>query len=140
MHREFTLAIIKPDAVSGNKTGPILAMINEAGFKVAALKMLWLSKPQAESFYDIHRDKPFFDSLVEFMISGPVIAMILVHKNAVEQFRSLLGDTDPAKAAEGTIRKAFGASKQMNSVHGSDSPENAEREADFFFPAIDRFF
>ncbi len=101
--------------------------------------MIRMTKEQAESFYAVHSERPFFDGLVEFMSSGPVFVMILRHDNAVEEFRKLIGATDPAKAEPGTIRKIFAVSVQMNAVHGSDSDENAEREAGFFFPAIERF-
>ncbi len=140
MYKDFTFSIIKPNAVRTGKTGPILAMINEAGFEIAAMRMVKLTRPQAESFYEIHRGQPFFAGLIEFMTSGPVIVMILLHNNAVEEFRKLLGDTDPMKAIEGTIRKTFAVSKQMNAVHGSDSIENAVREANFFFSGIERFY
>jgi len=139
MQNDITFAIIKPNAVRTGKTGPILAMINEAGFEITALRMVHINKSQAEAFYEVHRGKPFFSSLVEFMTSGPVFAMILKHENAVEEFRRLIGATDPEKAEPGTIRKIFAVSVQMNAVHGSDSNENAEREANFFFSAIDRF-
>ncbi len=139
MNGNLTFSIIKPNAVRTGKTGPILAMINEAGFEIGAMKMLKMTKEQAESFYAVHRERSFFDSLVEFMSSGPVIVMILRHENAVEEFRKLIGATDPAKAEPGTIRKIFAVSVQMNAVHGSDSDENAEREAFFFFPDIERF-
>jgi nucleoside-diphosphate kinase len=140
MYKDFTFSIIKPNAVRTGKTGPILAMINEAGFEIAAMRMVKLTRPQAESFYEIHRGQPFFAGLIEFMTSGPVIVMILLHNNAVEEFRKLLGDTDPMKASDGTIRKTFAVSKQMNAVHGSDSIENAVREANFFFSGIERFY
>ena len=140
IYKDYTFAIIKPNAVRTGKTGPILAMINEAGFEIAAMRMVRLTKPQAESFYSIHRDQDFFVRLIEFMTSGPVIVMILLHNNAVEEFRKLLGSTDPALAAEGTIRKLFGVSTQMNAVHGSDSVINAEKEANFFFSGIERFY
>jgi nucleoside-diphosphate kinase len=139
MNSNFTFSIIKPNAVRTGKTGPILAMINEAGFEIAAMKMMRITRGQAESFYDIHREKQFFESLVEFMSSGPVLVMILRQENAVEEFRKLIGATDPAKAEPGTIRKLFAVSLQMNAVHGSDSDENAEREASFFFSEIERF-
>jgi len=139
MNGDFTFAIIKPNAVRTGKTGPILAMINEAGFEIAAMKMIKMTLPQAETFYDVHRERPFFESLVEFMTSGPVIVMILKHFNAVEEFRMLIGATDPAKAEQGTIRKLFAVSVQMNAVHGSDTNENAEREAGFFFSGFERF-
>jgi nucleoside-diphosphate kinase len=139
MHHDFTFSIIKPNAVRTGKTGPILAMINEGGFEIAAMRMVKLTLSQAESFYSIHKGKPFFDSLIEFMTSGPVVVMILKHENAVDQFRKLIGATDPAKAEPGTIRKTFAVSVQMNAVHGSDSVENAIKEADFFFSGIERF-
>jgi nucleoside-diphosphate kinase len=138
MYSDFTFSIIKPNAVRTGKTGPILAMINEGGFEIAA--MVKLTVPQAESFYDVHKGKPFYDSLIEFMTSGPVVVMILRHENAVEQFRKLIGATDPSKAEPGTIRKTFAVSVQMNAVHGSDSSENAIKEANFFFSGIERFY
>jgi nucleoside-diphosphate kinase len=139
MHSDFTFSIIKPNAVRTGKTGPILAMINEAGFEISAMRMIRLTLPQAESFYAVHKGKPFYEGLIEFMISGPVVVMILKHENAVEQYRKLMGATDPAKAEPGTIRKTFAVSVQMNAVHGSDSIENAIAEANFFFSTIDRF-
>ncbi|NSW95468.1 MAG: nucleoside-diphosphate kinase [Bacteroidales bacterium] len=139
MSDDFTLAIIKPDAVRTGKAGPILAIINEKGFEISAIKMLKLTTAQAESFYEIHKGKAFYNSLVEFMSSGPVIAMILRYPGAVEEFRQLIGATDPAKAEPGTIRKLFAVSVQMNAIHGSDSVENAQREADFFFSKVERF-
>jgi len=140
MGNEITLAIIKPNAVRTGKTGPILAMINEAGFEILAMKMVKLTKQQAENFYEVHRGKNFYEDLVEFMSSGPIVAMILRHRDAVNEFRKLIGNTDPAKAEPGTIRKIYGVSVQMNAIHGSDSVENAIREADFFFSEIERFY
>ncbi|MGC1391422.1 MAG: nucleoside-diphosphate kinase [Bacteroidales bacterium] len=139
MNSDFTFSIIKPDAVRTGKTGPILAMINEGGFEIAAMRMVKLTFSQAESFYSIHKGKPFFDSLIEFMTSGPVVVMILKHEDAVDHFRKLIGATDPAKAEPGTIRRTFAVSVQTNAVHGSDSVENAIREANFFFSEIERF-
>ena len=139
MYNDFTFSIIKPDAVRTGKTGPILAMINEGGFEIAAMRMIKMTLTQAESFYSVHKGKPFFEGLVEFMTSGPVVVMILRHENAVDEFRKLIGATDPAKAEPGTIRKTFAVSVQMNAVHGSDSDENASREASFFFSGIERF-
>jgi nucleoside-diphosphate kinase len=139
MYTDFTFSIIKPNAVRTGKTGPILAMINEAGFEIAAMRMVRLTKPQAESFYSVHKGKPFYEGLVEFMTSGPVVVMILRHENAVEQFRKLIGSTDPSKAEPGTIRKLYAVSVQMNAVHGSDSFENAAIEANFFFSGVERF-
>ena len=140
MYNDFTFSIIKPNAVRTGKTGPILAMINEGGFEIAAMRMVKMTLPQAESFYSVHKGKPFFEGLVEFMTSGPVVVMILRHENAVDEFRRLIGATDPSKAEPGTIRKTFAVSVQMNAVHGSDSVENAINEADFFFSGIERFF
>jgi nucleoside-diphosphate kinase len=140
MYSDITFSIIKPNAVRTGKTGPILAMINEGGFEIAAMRMIKLTLPQAESFYSVHRGKPFFEGLIEFMTSGPVVVMILRHENAIDEFRKLIGATDPNKAEPGTIRKTFGLSVQMNAVHGSDSVENAIIEADFFFSGIDRFY
>lgn len=139
MNNDYTFAIIKPDAVRNGKTGAILAMINEGGFEITAMRMVRLTTMQAESFYSIHKDKPFFEGLIDFMTSGPVVVMILKHENAVNEFRKLIGATDPRKAENGTIRKTFAVSVQMNAVHGSDSPENAVIEADFFFSKVDRF-
>ena len=139
MNSDFTFSIIKPNAVRTGKTGPILAMINEGGFEIAAMRMVKLTIPQAESFYAVHKGKPFFEGLIEFITSGPVVVMILRHENAVEQFRKLIGATDPAKAEPGTIRRTFAVSVQMNAVHGSDSAENAIDEANFFFSGIERF-
>jgi nucleoside-diphosphate kinase len=139
MDGNFTFSIIKPNAVRTGKTGPILAMINEAGFEIVAMKMVKMTVEQAESFYAVHKGKSFFESLIEFMTSGPVFVMILKHDNAVEEFRKLIGATDPNKAEPGTIRKTFAISVQMNAVHGSDSDENAQREADFFFSTFERF-
>jgi nucleoside-diphosphate kinase len=139
MNTDFTFSIIKPNAVRTGKAGPILSMINEAGFEISAMRMVRLTRQQAESFYSIHKGKSFFNDLIEFMISGPVVVMILKHENAVEQFRKLIGSTDPAKAEPGTIRKLYAVSTQMNAVHGSDSPDNAAMEANYFFSAIDRF-
>jgi nucleoside-diphosphate kinase len=139
MNSDFTFSIIKPNAVRTGKTGPILAMINEGGFEIAAMRMVKMTLAQAESFYSVHKGKPFYDGLIEFMISGPVVVMILRHENAVEQYRKLMGATDPAKAEPGTIRKTYAVSVQMNAVHGSDSIENAITEANYFFSGIDRF-
>ena len=107
MYTDFTFSIIKPNAVRTGKTGPILAMINEAGFDIAAMRMVRLTKPQAESFYSIHKGKSFYEGLIEFMTSGPVVVMLLRHENAVDHFRKLIGSTDPAKAEPGTIRKLY---------------------------------
>ncbi len=139
MNGDLTFAIIKPNAVRTGKSGPILAMINEAGFEISGMKMIMLNIPQAEEFYEIHKGNPFFEGLIDFMTSGPVIALILKRENAVEEFRKLIGNTDPEKAEPGTIRKLYAVSEKMNAVHGSDSDENAQREADFFFSNVERF-
>lgn len=135
----YTFSIIKPDAVRSGKTGPILSMINAAGFEIAAMKMFHLTRQQAEEFYAVHRERDFYQALVEFMTSGPVVVMVLRHDNAVEQFRKLIGNTDPAKAEPGTVRAEFATDIQMNAVHGSDSDENAERETKFFFSSIELY-
>jgi nucleoside-diphosphate kinase len=139
MNGKFTFSIIKPNAIRTGKTGPILAMINEGGFEISAMKMVQITIQQAKAFYVVHTGKPFFEELVEFMISGPVVVMILKHENAVEEFRKLIGATDPNKAEQGTIRRTFAVSVKMNAVHGSDNDENAIREANFFFSDIERF-
>jgi len=139
MNNDITFSIIKPNAVRTGKTGPILAIINEAGFEISAMRMVRMNLQQAETFYSVHNGKPFFKGLVEFMTSGPIIVMILKHENAVETYRKLIGSTDPSKAEPGTIRKLFAVSVQMNAVHGSDSPENAAIEANFFFSGVERF-
>lgn len=132
-----TLAIIKPDAVKDNHVGEIITMINKAGFKVKALKMIKLSEDAAKAFYEIHKDKPFYGELVEYMTSGPCVPIALEKENAVEDYRKLIGATDPAKAAEGTVRKLYARSVQFNAVHGSDSDENATKEIAFFFSSKD---
>ena len=128
-----TLAIIKPDAVNDNHVGEIISMINKAGFKIKALKMIKLSVDAAKAFYEIHKEKPFYGELVEYMTSGPCVPIALEKENAVEDYRKLIGATDPAKAAEGTVRKLYARSVQFNAVHGSDSDENAAKEIAFFF-------
>ncbi|HUX93208.1 MAG TPA: nucleoside-diphosphate kinase [Ignavibacteriaceae bacterium] len=128
-----TLAIIKPDAVKNNLTGQIIAKITEAGFKIKAMKMVRLTKDSAGGFYEVHKARPFYNDLVEFMTSGPCVPIALEKENAVAEFRNLIGATDPADAADGTIRKLFAASKAENAVHGSDSDENAALEISHFF-------
>jgi len=136
-NRTFTM--IKPDAVEANNTGSILAMMTEAGFRVVALKYTQLSEAQAGKFYEVHKERPFYGELVEFMSRGPIVAAILEKDNAVEDFRKLIGATNPAQAEEGTIRKRFAKSIGENAVHGSDSDENAELEGNFFFSQLERF-
>ncbi len=128
-----TLAIIKPDAVRKNAVGQIIAKITESGFKIIGLKMVSLSRASAEAFYEVHKERPFYPSLVDFMTSGPVVPIVLEKTNAVADFRKLIGSTDPAEAAEGTIRKMFAANKAENAMHGSDSDENAAIEICHFF-------
>jgi len=128
-----TLAIIKPDAVKENHIGEIISMITKAGFKIKALKMIKLSKEAASGFYEVHKDRPFYNDLVEYMTSGPCIPIALEKDNAVEDYRKLIGATDPTQAEEGTVRKLYATSKAYNAVHGSDSNENAEIEISFFF-------
>ncbi len=128
-----TFTIIKPNAVGNGHAGEILAMIEKAGFRILALKMLCLSRSDAEKFYYIHKGKPFFRTLNLFMTAGPIIVAVLEKENAVADFRALIGTTDPAKAAEGTIRKRYAESKTRNAIHASDSDENAAWEASFFF-------
>jgi nucleoside-diphosphate kinase len=139
MAGKITFTMIKPDAVSKNYIGPILQMINEAGFRICAMKYMMLSADQAESFYAVHEGKPFFKGLVKFMSSGPIVAAILEKDSAVSDFRELIGSTNPANAAAGTVRARFAENVQNNAVHGSDSDENAVIESDFFFPKLERF-
>ena len=137
MALEQTFAIVKPDAVASGQTGQILAMIQDAGFRVRGLKMLRLSKQQAEGFYEVHRERPFYGGLVEFMTEGPVVVMVLERDNAIKHWRELMGATNPEKAAEGTIRKKFASSVERNCVHGSDAQETAGVEIPFFFSLSD---
>jgi nucleoside-diphosphate kinase len=134
-----TFTMIKPDAVGNGHTGKIIDDIISAGFQVRAMKYIRLSQAQAEGFYAIHRERPFFRDLVSFMISGPIVAAILEKDNAVEDFRKLIGATDPAKAEAGTIRQKYAKSIDANAVHGSDSDENAEIEGNYFFSNFERF-
>jgi len=136
-NRSFTM--IKPDAVRAGNIGNILQMINAAGFRIVAMKYTQLSQAQAGKFYEIHKERPFYGELVEFMSSGSIVAAILEKDNAVEDFRKLIGATNPANAEEGTIRKKYAASIGENAVHGSDSDENAEIEGNFFFSGLERF-
>ena len=130
---ERTFSIIKPDAVKRNLIGAILGRFESQGFRVVALKMVQLTKEQAEGFYAEHQGKPFFDPLVEYMLSGPIVVSVLEKENAVKDYRTSIGATNPAEAAEGTIRKDFALSQRENSVHGSDSVESAKREIAYFF-------
>jgi nucleoside-diphosphate kinase len=137
MALERTLSIIKPDATRRNLTGKINAKFEEAGLTIAATKRLQLTQAQAEAFYAVHSHRPFFGDLVSFMISGPVVAQVLVGENAIQQNRDIMGATNPANAAAGTIRAEFAESIEANSVHGSDSPEAAAQEISFFFAGIE---
>ena len=137
MSVEKTLSIIKPDAVKRDLTGKIIAMFEEKGLRVVAQKKIWLSKEQAGSFYDIHRDRPFFGELCEFMSSGPIVAQVLQGNNAIELNREIMGATNPEQAEAGTIRKEFALSTTENSAHGSDSPETAREEISFFFSGLE---
>jgi nucleoside-diphosphate kinase len=139
MSGKLTFTIIKPDAVRNGHAGKIIDQIIEGGFKVRAMKMVWLSDKTAGDFYDIHRERSFFKELVDFMTSGPCIPMILEKDNAVEDFRTLIGSTNPANAAPGTIRNRFAKSIDANAIHGSDSDENALREGSFFFSSMETF-
>ena len=136
-NRTFTM--IKPDAVSNGHIGNVLNDIISSGFKIISMKYLRLTTEQAQSFYGIHRERPFFNDLVTFMTSGPIVAAILEKDNAVEDFRKLIGATNPANAEEGTIRKKYAVSIDANAIHGSDSNENAEIEGNFFFSQFERF-
>ena len=135
--RERTLCIIKPDAVAAKQAGQILARLEAAGFEIVALRMRRLSPSDAEGFYHVHRERPFFNSLVDFMASGPCVPMVLEGENAIVRLRELMGATDPAKAAAGTIRKDFASSIEANRIHGSDAAETARFEIGYFFPGIE---
>ncbi len=139
MNGKITFTMIKPDAIKNQYIGQIIQKINEGGFKIIAMKYVKLSTEQAEAFYAVHKEKPFFGSLVEFMTSGPIVAAVLKKENAVEDYRKLIGATNPENADEGTIRKLYAESMQNNAVHGSDSDENAVIESDFFFSAMERY-
>ncbi|RME40207.1 MAG: nucleoside-diphosphate kinase [Deltaproteobacteria bacterium] len=134
---ERTFAIIKPDAFAAGHAGKILARIYAEGFKVVGLKKLWLSKKEAEGFYYVHRERPFFGELTDFMSSGPCIVMVLEAENAIKKWRDLMGATNPAEAAEGTLRREFGTSIGENATHGSDAPETAAFEISYFFSGME---
>lgn len=139
MKQDITLTMIKPKAVENGHIGHILSQINDAGFQIIALKMIQLKKTEAQVFYAEHKEKPFFTELVNFMSSGPIVVAILQKENAVAEYRKLIGSTDPANANYGTIRSLYATSKTANAVHGSDSDENAQKEANFFFSLRERF-
>ncbi|HKL89169.1 MAG TPA: nucleoside-diphosphate kinase [Salinibacter sp.] len=131
---ERTLAILKPDCVRKELVGEVLRRIQDAGFQIRAMKMLTMSKAEAKGFYAVHEDKPFFDDLTDFMSSGPCVPVVLEKENAIEDFRDLIGATDPDEADDGTIRSDFADGIEQNIVHGSDSPANGKKEAAYFFP------
>jgi len=133
----LTFGMIKPDAIEKNYTGKIIDLILQSGFKIISLKQIQLTTRQAELFYYVHHNRPFYRDLVEYITRGPVIAMVLEKENAVQSFREILGATDPAEAADGTIRKLYGESKAVNAIHGSDSDENAQIEISFMFNQLE---
>ena len=139
MNGNITLTMIKPEAVKNGNTGNILAKITTGGFEFIAMKYLKLTREQAEKFYEIHRERAFYKDLVAFMSSGPIVAAVLKKENAVEEYRKFIGSTNPKDAAPGTIRALYGTNIQENAVHGSDSDENAMKEAAFFFSELERF-
>jgi nucleoside-diphosphate kinase len=137
MSVERTFSIIKPDAVAAGQAGKILGMLEEAGFRILGLRMTQLTQAEAEGFYAVHRERPFFPSLVKFMTEGRIIVMALEREDAIKKLREVMGATNPANAAEGTIRKKFAESIERNCIHGSDAPETAAVELGYFFPAVD---
>jgi nucleoside-diphosphate kinase len=139
MASNITLTMLKPDAVAAGNSGKIIDLIIQSGFKIQAMKLTRLSKEKAEEFYAIHKERGFFNDLIKFMTEGPIIAAVLEKDNAVEDFRKLIGATNPANAADGTIRKLFATDIERNAVHGSDSDENAAIEASFHFSGLERF-
>ena len=139
MSKNITFSMIKPDGVENGHVGPILNKIDGAGFKIIALKMIQLSTSEAESFYSVHNQRPFFKDLINFITRGPIVAMVLEKENAVDDFRSLIGSTDPNHAADGTIRKLYANSKAENAIHGSDSDKNASIECSFHFSNLELF-
>jgi nucleoside-diphosphate kinase len=132
-----TFSILKPDTVSAGKAGGVINEIEKAGFRIRAMKMLHLTEAQAQGFYHVHKERPFFGSLVKFMTEGPIVAMVLESENAIEKLRKVMGATDPAKAENGTIRKQFGTNIERNAIHGSDGPETAAFEIAFFFNQLE---
>jgi nucleoside-diphosphate kinase len=132
-----TFSIVKPDAVAGGKAGKIISLLEDNGFRIVGLRMLKLSQSQAEGFYAVHKERPFFGSLVKFMTEGPVIVMALEREDAVKKLREVMGATNPANAAEGTVRKLYAESIERNAIHGSDAPETAAEELQYFFTGIE---
>jgi nucleoside-diphosphate kinase len=139
MKQNITFSMIKPDAVAEGNAGAIMKMIEAADFKIIALKLTRLTREQAAKFYEVHQGKPFYESLCEYMSSGKILAMVITKKDAVKEYRQLIGATDPAKAERGTIRKLYARSVQSNAVHGSDSDENAAIESNFFFSSLEYY-
>lgn len=139
MTKTITFTMLKPDAVKNNYTGKIIDHVLNAGFSLKAMKYIWLTPDQAGSFYAIHKERPFYNDLVSYMSSGPIVAIVLEKENAVEDFRKTIGATDPKKAEPGTIRNLYAQSIEANAVHGSDSDENAQIEASFFFSKFEQF-
>lgn len=137
MPTERTLAIIKPDAVAAGDTGPIIARLEQEGFTIVAMKKLWLSDSQARAFYAVHRARPFYESLVEFMTSGPVVPMVLQREGAIAALRDVMGATNSREAAVGTLRNLYGTDIEKNAIHGSDAPETAAAERAFFFSRLE---
>jgi nucleoside-diphosphate kinase len=137
MSVERTFSILKPDTVERHKIGEVIALIEAAGLRVVAQKMMHMTKKQAEGFYHVHRERKFFGELVEFMTRGPVVAMVLEGEGAIAKYREVMGATDPAKAADGTIRKKYGSNVGENAIHGSDAPETARFEISYFFPGFE---
>lgn len=135
--KQRTFSIIKPDAVASGKAGRILALLEDNGFRIVALRMTKLAQSQAEGFYAVHKERPFYASLVKFMTEGPVIVMALEREDAVKKLREVMGATNPANAAEGTVRKLYAESIERNAIHGSDAPETAAEELKFFFSTVD---
>jgi len=137
MSVERTFSIIKPDAVAAGNTGAILAQLQQSGFKILGMRMTRLSEPQAQAFYAVHSARPFFNGLVKFMTEGPIVVLALEREDAVKQLREVMGATNPANAADGTVRKRFATDIERNAIHGSDAPETAEAELRFFFTTAD---
>jgi nucleoside-diphosphate kinase len=137
MSQQRTFSIIKPDAIKDGHAGEVISLLEKAGFRIVALRMVHLSRAQAEGFYAVHRERPFFPSLVKFMTEGPVIVMALEREDAVKKLREVMGATNPANAAEGTIRKLYASGIERNVIHGSDAPETAESELQYFFSTLD---
>lgn len=135
--KQKTFSILKPDAVASGKAGKILSLLEQSGFRIVAMRMTKLSQSQAEGFYAVHRERPFFASLVKFMTEGPVIVMALEREDAVKKLREVMGATNPANAAEGTVRKLYAQSIERNAIHGSDAPETAAEELKFFFNSVE---